>query len=162
MAQPTRVSRPHMPGYGLLPPEEGEGLLPWSWAEERLETSRSFWLATASADGEPHCMPVWALWHEGALFVSTGGRTRKAQNLRENPRCWVSTENGEEPVVLEGRARVVEDAALIALVLERYTAKYGMPFPDGSPVFEIAPRKAIGLVEEAARFPGAATRWHFD
>jgi hypothetical protein len=29
MEQP-RSSRPHMPGYGTLGPEEGTGLLPWS------------------------------------------------------------------------------------------------------------------------------------
>jgi hypothetical protein len=27
-------SRPHMPGYGL--PEGPDGLMPWSWAEQRL------------------------------------------------------------------------------------------------------------------------------
>ena len=25
-----------MPGYGVVGPEEGSGLLPWSWAQERL------------------------------------------------------------------------------------------------------------------------------
>ena len=35
MGEP-HASRPYMPGYGLLGPDEGTGLLPWSWAEERL------------------------------------------------------------------------------------------------------------------------------
>ena len=34
-----------MPGYGTLPATEGGGLLPWSWAEERLIRSHDFWLA---------------------------------------------------------------------------------------------------------------------
>lgn len=31
-----RASRPHMPDYGIKGPDERRGLLPWSWAEERL------------------------------------------------------------------------------------------------------------------------------
>ncbi|MFG1646895.1 hypothetical protein ACGFMK_42015 [Amycolatopsis sp. NPDC049252] len=33
-----------MPGYGIA--AAGEGLLPWSWADERLRASHDFWLAT--------------------------------------------------------------------------------------------------------------------
>jgi hypothetical protein len=29
MTEP-RASRPHMPGYGIMPAGEGKGLLPWS------------------------------------------------------------------------------------------------------------------------------------
>jgi hypothetical protein len=36
MAEP-RATRPYMPGYGLLDATQGTGLLPWSWAVERLE-----------------------------------------------------------------------------------------------------------------------------
>jgi hypothetical protein len=35
-----RASRPYMPGYGIQGPDEGSGLLPWSWAEQRLTESR--------------------------------------------------------------------------------------------------------------------------
>jgi hypothetical protein len=41
-----KSSRPYMPGYGLLDAAQGTGLLPWSWAEERLESSHDYWLAT--------------------------------------------------------------------------------------------------------------------
>jgi len=36
-----RASRPYMPDYGFRGPDEGSGLLPWSWAEERLTESRN-------------------------------------------------------------------------------------------------------------------------
>src|SRR5262249_17191311 len=61
------ASRPHMPGYGTLPAGEGGGLLPWSWAEERLARSHDYWLATVTPDGAPHLMPVWAVWLDGRL-----------------------------------------------------------------------------------------------
>ncbi|TME13797.1 MAG: pyridoxamine 5'-phosphate oxidase, partial [Chloroflexi bacterium] len=50
------ASRPHMPGYGILGAGEGTGLLPWSWAQERLEQSHDYWVATSGADGRPHVM----------------------------------------------------------------------------------------------------------
>jgi hypothetical protein len=46
MTQRPVASRPHMPGYGLLGPDQGSGLLPWSWAEERLSASHDYWVAT--------------------------------------------------------------------------------------------------------------------
>ena len=46
-----------MPGYGIVGPDEGRGLLPWSWAEERLIASHDYWVATVWPDGRPHVMP---------------------------------------------------------------------------------------------------------
>ena len=37
-----------MPGYGVQPATEGTGLLPWSWAEERLTAAHEYWVATGS------------------------------------------------------------------------------------------------------------------
>ena len=93
-----------MPGYGVAGPEAG--LLPWSWAEERLRGAWRYWVVTVSPDGEPHAMPVWAVWLDDALWFSTGGRSRKARNLRREPRCVVHTD-GEDPVVVNGTASFV-------------------------------------------------------
>ena len=40
------ASRPDMPEYGLLDAHQGRGLLPWQWAQERLEAAFRYWLAT--------------------------------------------------------------------------------------------------------------------
>ena len=82
-----------MPGYGVEGPEEGSGLLPWSWAEAQLTTSRNFWLATRWPDGRPHAMPVWAVWHARALWFSSSRGSRKARNLAADPRCVLTTED---------------------------------------------------------------------
>ena len=34
-----RISRPYMPGYGILAADQGSGLLPWSWAADRLSST---------------------------------------------------------------------------------------------------------------------------
>ena len=54
MTREPKADRPFMPGYGIS--EASEGILPWSWAEERLANSRNYYLATARRDGRPHLM----------------------------------------------------------------------------------------------------------
>ena len=81
MVEPV-ASRPYMPGYGTLPPGEGTGLLPWTWALARLQESHDFWLATVWPDGRPHLSPVWAVWDDGALWFSASPRSRKMRNIR--------------------------------------------------------------------------------
>src|SRR5260370_42554624 len=100
-------ARPYMPGYGLLPAGEGTGLLPWSWAEERLKSSRNYWLVSCWPDGRPQAMPVWGVGHEGPVWVSSSKPSRKARNLTANPRWIVQTEDADNPGVVEGTADVV-------------------------------------------------------
>ena len=101
-----------MPGYGIVGPDDGVGLLPWAWAEERLTTSRNFWLSTRWPDGRPHVMPVWAIWNEGALWFSSSKQSRKARNLAADPRCVLTTEDPDvvdsaEPIHVESTGREV-------------------------------------------------------
>jgi hypothetical protein len=56
-----RASRPYMPGYGLLDASSGRGLLPWSWAIDRLSKAKNYYISTTTADALPHCMPVWVM-----------------------------------------------------------------------------------------------------
>ena len=149
-----------MPGYGVAGPDEGGGLLPWSWAEERIAAARRYWLTTVAPDGAPHVMPVWAVWHEGALWLSTGGRSRKARNLREVPRCAVHVD-GEDPVIVHGVARFAADPGEIGRVSAAYAAKYGDPPPDpgANAIVAIRPAWAFGLVE--SEFTTSPTRWTF-
>jgi hypothetical protein len=53
--------RPAMPGYGVLPADQGSGLLPWSEAERRLIVARDYWCAIIGRGGRPHVMPVWGV-----------------------------------------------------------------------------------------------------
>jgi PPOX class probable F420-dependent enzyme len=160
------ASRPYMPGYGIVGPSEGSGLLPWSWAEQRLTASRNYWVATRWPDGRPHAMPVWGAWDGGALWFSSGGRSRKARNLAADPRCVVATEDAEEPVVVEGTAEVVTDPELLAAFLARINAKYdttiGIDFldPAVNVTVRVRPGKVIGLDEQD--FDGSPTRWLFE
>ena len=154
-----KADRPFAPGYGIVGSAEGDGLLPWSWVAKKLNGCRTFWLATVYAgEGRPHVMPVWGVWLEEAFFFSTGRKSRKGQNLAANPSCTITNDDGEEAVIVEGSATIVEVAAKLERVALAYKKKYKMdPRGMGEPIFEVAPRRVFGFVEKS--FPRSATRW---
>ena len=158
-----RAERPYMPGYGIR--ETSDGLLAWDEALRRLAGARNFWLATVRPDGRPHLMPVWAVWHEEALWFSSSLRSRKIRNLLAEPRCSLSTEDGNHPVVVEGRAEIVTDrdriAAFLAASNAKYDVDYGPDFldPAVNATVRVEPDWAFALDEEA--FTTSPTRWNF-
>lgn len=154
-----RASRPHMPGYGIEPAGDRSRLLPWSWAEERLASARRYWLSTVCPDGRPHAMAVWAVWLDGALRFSTGEHSRKARNLALDPRCVITTESGEEAVVVEGAAVRIESRRDRERLEQVYLEKYGSGYPSDSWLFAVRPRVVFGFVEREEEFCKAATRW---
>src|SRR5947207_1045727 len=108
-----KSSRPHMPGYGIATARRG--LLPWTWAAERLTNSHNYWISTARPDGRPHCMGVWGVWYAGMFYFSSGRESVKSRNLKKNPYCVICTENAAQPVVLEGRAREMTKSSPVRL-----------------------------------------------
>jgi len=164
MAAP-KASRPYMPGYGLLPAQQGSGLLPWSWAEERLAASRNFWVATVWPQRRPHVMPVWGMWEEGAFWFSSSKGSRKSRNLLANKRCVVTNEDANNPVIVEGVAALVGDRATLEKVLAWENAKYETGYtmemldPQANSCFRIAPVWAFALAH--GDFTGSPTRWEF-
>ena len=157
MPEPT-PDRPHMPGYGVS--EDDAGLLPWLWAEERLVATRNFWVSTVRPDSRPHAMPVWGLWHNNLLYFSTAITSTKARNLRANPRCTITTENGDEAVILEGEALVEEDHDVLRPVWSAYNTKYDWSV-DGESMFVLKPTRAFAFIDATDQFATAATRWTF-
>lgn len=152
-----------MPGYGIVGPTEGTGLLPWAWAHERLVRSHDYWLATVWPEGRPQVTPVWGVWEDGALWFSCGRRSRKARNLMANPAAVATTATASQPVVVEGRATLVEDPAAIAAFAgwadSKYETSYGVEFY-GDPAnacFRLDAEVAFGLT--GADFTGSPTRW---
>jgi len=154
-----------MPGYGILEPTGGTGLLPWQWAHDRLVASHDFWLASARLDGRPHLMPVWGVWDGASLWFSSAIASRKATNLRARARCSVATDDAFEPVVLEGDARVVSDRDQLQRALDLENDKYGTAYgaemidTEHNQWFELRPLWAFALDEND--FTGSPTRWTF-
>jgi hypothetical protein len=161
-----KTTRPHMPGYGL--PKSKKGMLPWKWAEDWLNKSRQYWIATTRPDGRPHVMVVWALWMDGVLYFSTGSKSRKARNLARNPHCTMCTEKADEAVILEGTVDTEKDVECIRQFLRLYEKKYKLDMSGMAgdwlnlkePVFRVRPKLGFGLEEKT--FATSATRWTFE
>ncbi|HUQ59700.1 PPOX class F420-dependent oxidoreductase [Lentzea sp.] len=89
-------------------------------------------LATVLPDGAPHSVPLWIGTHGDHVVILTGPTSRKARNLRRDPRVAISLTPPDDPfrpVVLRGR--VVEwlegDAAWE--IIDRIALKYiGVPY----------------------------------
>ena len=160
-----KASRPQIPGYGLAP--ASKGLLPWSWAEQRLKKTQNYWITTVRPDGSPHTMVVWGLWQDGRFLFSTGTETIKARNLAANPKCIVCNDNSDEAVIVEGVAEIADLAARKKFIAP-YEKKYKWDLSSmkddllsmKQPVFAVRPRVVFGLWEKY--FTGKSTRWKFD
>lgn len=103
---------------------------PWEVGRKQVAQADTFWISTVRPDGRPHVTPLIAVWHDEAIWFTTGPEERKARNLAENPACLLTTgrsELGEGvlDVVLEGAAEQVTDHAALQPVAEAFAAKYG-------------------------------------
>ena len=93
-------------------------------------------VATASASGKPHAMPIWYFWRGGKVLFQTGPDSKKMRNLRDNPRISVVVDSKVAPykvVVIEGMGH-----DLPAQLLERLLAlidahAHGKMAPDSTP-----------------------------
>jgi nitroimidazol reductase NimA-like FMN-containing flavoprotein (pyridoxamine 5'-phosphate oxidase superfamily) len=160
-----RVSRPYMPGYGIAAPDQGSGLLDWSWAAERLTAARNYWVATVWPTGRPHLMPVWAMWDDSMLWFSSAAGSRKTKNLRADPNCVITTD-ASDPVIIEGQAAAVTEPGRLQRVIDLMNAKYATHIevsfldPSVNVTFGVRPHRVFGMRD--ADFQGSPTRWIFE
>jgi PPOX class probable F420-dependent enzyme len=98
-----------------------------------LDTTALAHLATVLPDGSPHSVPLWVGTRGDHIVFLTGPDSRKARNLRRDPRValsLVAADNPFEPIIVRGR--VVEwlsgDAAWE--IVDELSNKYiGRPYP---------------------------------
>lgn len=165
MSEPI-VERPAMTDYGV--PTEPEGALPWSWARERLERNRNYWVVTVDPSGQPAAMPVWGVWHGDRFWFSCSPNARKARNIAHNPQVNVMADDTVEVVSVDGLARSVPGSAA-AEAIAAYVQKY-WPGEDAAPhtefllshsMYAVAPKRAYAIIEREDEFASKATRWRW-
>ena len=149
MSEP-HASRPSFGGYGV--PTGPDGMLPWSWVEERLRAAHNYWAATAG----PHASPIWALWREDTFVFSCAATSRKARDLARDPRLVVHLESGAEVVIVEGEA---DQIAPTQEILAEYAEKYGPVEAEIGNWYRVRPRRVLAWREDD--YPRSATRFDF-
>jgi len=146
--------------YGIK--KDADGMVPWSDVNARLEKSHNYWVATTRPDGRPHVMPVWGVWHDGAVIFGTDRNSRKGRNLQANPHATVHLESGDDVVILEGTPREVTDKHEIAVIDVAYKKKYGLKLTQApGDVWIVAMKPRVVLAWHERDFPKSATRWKF-
>jgi PPOX class probable F420-dependent enzyme len=92
-------------------------------------------LATVLPDGSPHTVPLWAGTRGDQIVFLTGPGSRKARNLRRDPRVALSlapADNPFAPVVVRGRVTEWLEGDAAWEVIDQIAAKYtGAPYSRG-------------------------------
>jgi hypothetical protein len=160
----------------------GAGLLPWSWAVERLTAERNYWVVSVRRDGFPQARPVWGVWHETGLFLSVGhGGLQRTSVMDARPAvpATVHVDSAVDVVIIEGVIDRVgtndyegrrlptlavpmetRDAAAAAYIA-KYSAGPGAESLDLNPSllnFLVRPRVVYGWRGEDVK---TATKWTF-
>lgn len=110
-------------------------------SDQELETflvaERTVRCATVSADGEPHVAPLWFVWHDGAIWLNSLKRSRRAHDLDDGSRVALCIDAGEayaelRGAVLSGRAQDATDHPDLPTVRGLFGAKYwgGVQVPE--------------------------------
>jgi hypothetical protein len=72
-------------------------------------------------------MPLGAIYVDGLFYFTTGGGTRKAKNLAQNPHCVLTIATHDFDIVVEGKATRVTDPALVQRIAHIYNSEHGWP-----------------------------------
>ena len=135
--------------------------VPWSEADAALNRAEIFWVTTVRADGRPHVVPLLAVWHQGAVYFSTGAEEQKYKNIEANRHVVLTTGNNAYrqglDVVVEGEAVQTKDEALAATRSPRSgrrsstgrsrseTASSTIREGGDAPMFEVRPTKVLAF-----------------
>jgi PPOX class probable F420-dependent enzyme len=89
-------------------------------------------LATVRPDGAPHTVPLWIGTHGDRIVFLTGPHSRKARNLRRDPRVALSiapADNPFVPVIIRGRVTEWLDGDPAWEIIDQISTKYiGAPY----------------------------------
>ena len=147
-----------------LPSEYGKPsrLVEWSAVEAKLEAALVYWLASTRPDGRPHVVPRDGVWLDQALWYGGSDETIHNRNIALNPEVVFHIGEGEEAVIVEGRAGREyprgSDAMRLADASYAKYPRYGRTDPEAYAEFGpwvIRPRRVIAWTElftDATRF----------
>jgi PPOX class probable F420-dependent enzyme len=101
-------------------------------------------VASVLPNGAPHSVPTWISTHGDHIAILTGPGSRKARNLRRDPRIAISLttpDNPYQPVIIRGRVVGWIDGDAGREIVDQISTKYvGGPYPRGE-------ERVIALIE---------------
>jgi nitroimidazol reductase NimA-like FMN-containing flavoprotein (pyridoxamine 5'-phosphate oxidase superfamily) len=118
----------------------------WEHVNDKLARETVYWVSTTSRLGQPHAVPVWGIWKQNKFYFETDPKSVKARNLSNSEHVVVHVQDGNDTVILEGKARKEKRSEKLSRLKKDYTRKYQYT-PDWSNersqiVFRVEPRIA--------------------
>lgn len=110
----------------------------------RLLQANNIWLATVRPNQTPHLAPIWFVWHDEKAYICTGRHSVKARNIAANPHVSLALEDGNDPVVVQAKAKILDRAP--SRVIELFQQKYQWDITNDSTydaVIEITPQRVV-------------------
>ncbi|MEV8478781.1 pyridoxamine 5'-phosphate oxidase family protein [Streptomyces sp. NPDC051173] len=117
----------------------------------RLESELDIWVASASADGAPCLVPLWFVWHDGALWLSTVATNPTGRNLRDTGRARLALGHTRDVVIIDGAVETFTAAGVPAAAAEAFQRRTGWdPRGSGKPYayFQVRPESVQAWHEE--------------
>ena len=105
---------------------------------ELLTETRTMRAGTVSPDGTPHVVPLWFVWHAGAMWINNLRRARRTRDLQAGSKAALCVDTGHDYFELRGAVlygtpeEVTTDDPDLPAVRETFGDKYfgGMEVPD--------------------------------
>jgi PPOX class probable F420-dependent enzyme len=121
--------------------------------QEYLGRGRIMTVASFSADGTVHLVPMWYALVDGAPVMWTNGRSQKIVNLRRDPRVTALVESGEEyidlaGVQLVGRAELIEGQEPVLEIGRLVAQRYALPATEEILQYQATKRVGIRIVTD--------------
>lgn len=97
--------------------------------DEMLGEERTLRAATVSPDGWPHVVPLWFVWHDGAVWLNNLIRSRRSRDIAADSRVSFCVDAGRDysdlrGAVLYGRPVQADGDPGLPAAQERFAAKY--------------------------------------
>ncbi len=91
----------------------------------RLENDASIWIATASAIGIPHLIPLSLAWDGEHLLLATPTNSPTVRNATDTGAVKATLDSAEDVVLIDGTAEVSDFGAADAGHLGTYVQRVG-------------------------------------
>jgi general stress protein 26 len=155
---PQAIPAKKVAGYQM--PEDTATLLSWDFVSGQMTSSQQYWLTTVSAEGRPHAVPVWGIWFKNRLHFEGSMKTAWARHLVRDPHITVHLPNGEQVVIIEGIAHIIEDDAIDDDEWNRLDTTFQSKYQvnKGSPYWYVQPEKVLAWNGAGLQ---TMTRWLF-
>jgi len=96
---------------------------------EFLKSQKILRLATIDGKNNPHIVPVWYEFRDKKFYVGTNTRTRKAKNIKTNPKVSFCIDVGiKSPDIFGvmgiGNARLILEKKQVSFIAKRILRRY--------------------------------------